>query len=145
MGTGPHGAHGVWMESAWLERWHEGRRMWTSDRRRSQKIHELTICAGLSLCECLWQFGSSLFDIGAQHYNFGTSEIVKKVVFKSRIQGLITGLADYGPVFLTFHDNNQDIKSAFFLMFFLHLTNTIILQGSEKPWDRARRPFLCFT
>lgn len=51
----------------------------------------------------------------AQNYNFGTSEIVKKAVFKTRIHNLIDGLADYGPVFLIFHDNSQDIKSVPFL------------------------------
>lgn len=51
-----------------------------------------------------------------QNYNFGTSEIVKKAVFKTRIHNLIDGLADYGPVFLTFHDNSQDIKSVPFLI-----------------------------
>jgi len=43
-------------------------------------------------------------------YNFGTSETVKKVVFKTRIHDLISSLVEYGPIFLTFHDNNQDIK-----------------------------------
>ncbi|KAF5387708.1 hypothetical protein D9615_000493 [Tricholomella constricta] len=43
-------------------------------------------------------------------YGFGKSEIVKKAAFKTRVCGFITELAKYGPVFLVFHDNNQDIK-----------------------------------
>ena len=117
MGTGPYRAHGVRMESAWLERWRKGRGMWTSDRRRSQKIHQLTICAGFSLCEFVLQLKEfAAWRRIAQNYNFGTSEIVKKAVFKTRIHNLIDGLADYGPVFLTFHDNSQDIKSVPFLI-----------------------------
>lgn len=38
------------------------------------------------------------------------SEIVKKSMFEKRIRDLIAGLAIYGPVFLVFHDNTQDIK-----------------------------------
>ncbi|KAF9463900.1 hypothetical protein BDZ94DRAFT_1192050 [Collybia nuda] len=44
------------------------------------------------------------------HYNFGKSEIVKKAAFKTRIFDLFKQLSEYGPVFLVFHDNYQDIK-----------------------------------
>ncbi|TFK43450.1 hypothetical protein BDQ12DRAFT_675007 [Crucibulum laeve] len=44
------------------------------------------------------------------HYNFGESELVKKASFKKRIQTFIASLSEYGPVFLVFHDNSQDIK-----------------------------------
>ncbi|KAF8621635.1 hypothetical protein AX15_007653 [Amanita polypyramis BW_CC] len=43
-------------------------------------------------------------------YGFGTSEIVQKSVFKKKICDLISSLHRYGPVFLVFHDNKQDIK-----------------------------------
>ncbi|KAH9482738.1 Good for full DBP5 activity protein 2 [Psilocybe cubensis] len=43
-------------------------------------------------------------------YTFGTSETVKKALFKKRIQYLVKSLNEYGPVFLVFHDNSQDIK-----------------------------------
>jgi len=45
-----------------------------------------------------------------QNYAFGESETVKRVAFKERILDLFARLASYGPVFLVFHDNNQDIK-----------------------------------
>lgn len=48
--------------------------------------------------------------IQTQNYTFGKSETVKKVVFRERIHDLFARLASYGPVFLVFHDNNQDIK-----------------------------------
>ncbi|KJA30186.1 hypothetical protein HYPSUDRAFT_61027 [Hypholoma sublateritium FD-334 SS-4] len=38
------------------------------------------------------------------------SEIVKKSIFEKRIRDLVAGLAKYGPVYLVFHDNTQDIK-----------------------------------
>jgi len=44
------------------------------------------------------------------NYTFGKSEIVKKPVFKSKICAFVSSLSHYGPVFLVFHDNNQDIK-----------------------------------
>ncbi|KDR83650.1 hypothetical protein GALMADRAFT_86044 [Galerina marginata CBS 339.88] len=44
------------------------------------------------------------------NYTHGESEIVKKAVFKERIHDLIKSLAEYGPIFLVFHDNSQDIK-----------------------------------
>lgn len=44
------------------------------------------------------------------NYSFGESETVKKVAFKKRIHDLFARLALFGPVFLVFHDNNQDIK-----------------------------------
>ncbi|KAF8076494.1 hypothetical protein FPV67DRAFT_1618269 [Lyophyllum atratum] len=43
-------------------------------------------------------------------YGFGESEIIKKAAFKTRVCDFITQLAQYGAVFLVFHDNNQDIK-----------------------------------
>ncbi|KAH0839875.1 hypothetical protein J3R83DRAFT_826 [Lanmaoa asiatica] len=45
-----------------------------------------------------------------EHFEFGTSEEVTKAVFKNRIQTLVAGLQSTGPLFLIFHDNNQDIK-----------------------------------
>ncbi|KAH7914204.1 hypothetical protein BJ138DRAFT_1110783 [Hygrophoropsis aurantiaca] len=45
-----------------------------------------------------------------EHYSFGESEIVPRVVFKSRIQTMISSLQQSGPLFLVFHDNSQDIK-----------------------------------
>ena len=35
---------------------------------------------------------------------------MKKSVFERRIRDLIASLAKYGPVYLVFHDNTQDIK-----------------------------------
>jgi len=43
-------------------------------------------------------------------YNFGQSEYVNKNELKKRIQGLMSDLQKKGPLFLVFHDNNQDIK-----------------------------------
>ncbi|KAH7887666.1 hypothetical protein F5I97DRAFT_1861958, partial [Phlebopus sp. FC_14] len=45
-----------------------------------------------------------------EHFAFGTSEVVNKAAFRRRIQNLVTGLQATGPLFLVFHDNNQDIK-----------------------------------
>lgn len=45
-----------------------------------------------------------------QHFAFGKSEQVNKATFKQRIQALLEGLKQLGPLFLVFHDNNQDIK-----------------------------------
>ncbi|KAG5648977.1 hypothetical protein DXG03_000326 [Asterophora parasitica] len=42
--------------------------------------------------------------------DFGKSEILKKASFKTRILDFLQDLENYGPVFLVFHDNNQDIK-----------------------------------
>ncbi|OBZ70193.1 Good for full DBP5 activity protein 2 [Grifola frondosa] len=43
-------------------------------------------------------------------YNFGRSEEVNKKAFKQRICDLITKHRNLGPLFLVFHDYNQDIK-----------------------------------
>ncbi|KAF5333090.1 hypothetical protein D9611_002437 [Ephemerocybe angulata] len=40
----------------------------------------------------------------------GKSETVKRVELKARIANLIDDAAKYGPVYLVFHDNNQDLK-----------------------------------
>lgn len=45
-----------------------------------------------------------------QKYNFGQSEYVNKNELKKRIQDLMSDLHKKGPLFLVFHDNNQDIK-----------------------------------
>ncbi|PPQ68001.1 hypothetical protein CVT26_007364 [Gymnopilus dilepis] len=45
-----------------------------------------------------------------QNYQHGESEIVKKATFRERIVALIDSLREYGPVFLIFHDNSQDVK-----------------------------------
>ncbi|KAF8138415.1 hypothetical protein EV363DRAFT_1313880 [Boletus edulis] len=45
-----------------------------------------------------------------QFFAFGTSEQVNKATFKDRIQTLVADLQSRGPLFLIFHDNNQDIK-----------------------------------
>ncbi|KAI6034344.1 hypothetical protein BKA83DRAFT_4188596 [Pisolithus microcarpus] len=44
------------------------------------------------------------------HFSFGKSEEVNKATFKRRIQALIEDAKKSGPLFLVFHDNNQDIK-----------------------------------
>ncbi|KAG6336841.1 hypothetical protein ID866_2237 [Astraeus odoratus] len=44
------------------------------------------------------------------HFVFGKSEEVNRATFKQRIQTLIEELKKSGPVFLIFHDNNQDMK-----------------------------------
>ncbi|PPQ77435.1 hypothetical protein CVT25_011017 [Psilocybe cyanescens] len=44
------------------------------------------------------------------NYTLGESEIVKRTAFKKRIHDMIGSLSEYGPIFLVFHDNNQDIK-----------------------------------
>jgi len=45
-----------------------------------------------------------------EHFAFGVSEEVDKKAFKARIQALVAHLQSVGPLFLIFHDNNQDIK-----------------------------------
>ena len=45
-----------------------------------------------------------------QHYNFGTSEDVDKFTFRQRIRDMIATYREKGPLFLVFHDNNQDVK-----------------------------------
>ncbi|KAF8639685.1 hypothetical protein AX17_000949 [Amanita inopinata Kibby_2008] len=43
-------------------------------------------------------------------YAFGESNIVPRSVFKQKVCNMISSLQHRGPVFLVFHDNNQDIK-----------------------------------
>ncbi|KIL68062.1 hypothetical protein M378DRAFT_158568 [Amanita muscaria Koide BX008] len=43
-------------------------------------------------------------------FSFGQSEVTRKLEFKQKICNLITSLQRYGPLFLVFHDNSQDIK-----------------------------------
>jgi len=43
-------------------------------------------------------------------YQFGPSKNVKKAEFKRQIGDLLSCLTQYGPVFLVFHDDKQDIK-----------------------------------
>ncbi|KAG1892368.1 hypothetical protein F4604DRAFT_1565189 [Suillus subluteus] len=45
-----------------------------------------------------------------EHFSFGDSELVNRATFRTRIQNLVADLQKYGPLFLIFHDNNQDIK-----------------------------------
>ncbi|KAF5363340.1 hypothetical protein D9756_000462 [Leucocoprinus leucothites] len=45
------------------------------------------------------------------HYNFGESEKIVKSEFKSRLRHLLTSLqTPNSPLYMVFHDNNQDIK-----------------------------------
>jgi len=43
-------------------------------------------------------------------YNFGKSEKISRSTFKNRVGSLLNGLRESGPLYLVFHDNNQDIK-----------------------------------
>ncbi|KAG6821622.1 hypothetical protein H0H93_000131 [Arthromyces matolae] len=43
-------------------------------------------------------------------YGFGESKLVKKALLSKAINDFIIELGEYGPVFLVFHDNHQDIK-----------------------------------
>ncbi|KAG6873754.1 hypothetical protein C0995_011573 [Termitomyces sp. Mi166 len=43
-------------------------------------------------------------------YGFGESQYVKKSLFPKMVSGFLAELNEYGPVFLVFHDNSQDIK-----------------------------------
>lgn len=36
--------------------------------------------------------------------------ILKRKIFKAKIQELVKDIKEHQPVFLVFHDNNQDIK-----------------------------------
>jgi hypothetical protein len=45
-----------------------------------------------------------------QNYNFGESKTLKRKAFKAKIQELFEEIKEHQPVFLVFHDNNQDIK-----------------------------------
>ncbi|KZT74359.1 hypothetical protein DAEQUDRAFT_781910 [Daedalea quercina L-15889] len=44
------------------------------------------------------------------HFNFGNSEDVDKHTFRQRIRDMIARYREKGPLFLVFHDNNQDVK-----------------------------------
>ncbi|KAG5725010.1 hypothetical protein E4T56_gene12485 [Termitomyces sp. T112] len=43
-------------------------------------------------------------------YGLGESQYVKKAAFSKMVSDFLTELSEYGPVFLVFHDNSQDIK-----------------------------------
>ncbi|KAG6810871.1 hypothetical protein H0H92_009992 [Tricholoma furcatifolium] len=43
-------------------------------------------------------------------YGFGESDTVKKAAFPQKVCDLLDELKTYGPVFLVFHDDSQDIK-----------------------------------
>ncbi|KAH8113271.1 hypothetical protein DFH11DRAFT_1856907 [Phellopilus nigrolimitatus] len=43
------------------------------------------------------------------NYNFGQSEVLNKATFKKEISGMITEFQKLGPLFLVFHDCNQDV------------------------------------
>ncbi|KAI5124911.1 hypothetical protein M0805_007339 [Coniferiporia weirii] len=45
-----------------------------------------------------------------ENYSFGKTEILNKATFKIRINDMITEFQRLGPLFLVFHDCNQDIK-----------------------------------
>jgi len=45
-----------------------------------------------------------------ERFSFGESEIVNRATFKTRIQNLLADVQTDGPLFMIFHDNNQDIK-----------------------------------
>ncbi|PBK72698.1 hypothetical protein ARMSODRAFT_953098 [Armillaria solidipes] len=44
------------------------------------------------------------------NYNFGESQVISKKQFPEYIEAMIQDLAQYGAIFLVFHDNSQDIK-----------------------------------
>ena len=58
----------------------------------------------------LFLIANRLSDVSDQRYNFGETKFVDKNEFKERIQCLISDLTKSGPLYLVFHDNNQDIK-----------------------------------
>ncbi|KAI6163017.1 hypothetical protein EDD17DRAFT_1693935 [Pisolithus thermaeus] len=55
-------------------------------------------------------YTNSFVSNNRDHFSFGKSEEVNKATFKRRIQALIEECKKSGPLFLIFHDNNQDIK-----------------------------------
>ncbi|KAF8897628.1 hypothetical protein BD779DRAFT_1491863 [Infundibulicybe gibba] len=108
--------------------WREKKGVWCSlDFEAWEYEHEMITEFGWSLIR--WENGEEVSEHGhliidehqkytnskyvpehRQFYNFGTSEVIKKIPFKQRVSDMISGMAQYGPVFLVFHDNNQDIK-----------------------------------
>lgn len=48
-----------------------------------------------------------------QFYDFGTSEVMTKAVFRDRINGMIEKYSSEGPLYLVFHDAPGDIKYVF--------------------------------
>ncbi|KAJ7748466.1 hypothetical protein DFH07DRAFT_747279 [Mycena maculata] len=46
-----------------------------------------------------------------EHYNFGTSEEIKKAKLKAKIATLLSELRGHGPIFLVFHDPRGDLET----------------------------------
>ncbi|KAK0242647.1 hypothetical protein EDD85DRAFT_297073 [Armillaria nabsnona] len=44
------------------------------------------------------------------NYDFGESQVISKKELPEYIEEMIQDLAQYGPIFLVFHDNSQDIR-----------------------------------
>ncbi|KAF9485268.1 hypothetical protein BDN70DRAFT_871278 [Pholiota conissans] len=90
--------HSVMTEFGWsLVGWRDG-----------QKIEE---CGHIIVDEGRKYANSQYVPDHRYNYMFqGKSEIVKKTVVKQRVQDMIAKLAEFGPIFLVFHDNTSDIK-----------------------------------
>ncbi|KAH9938180.1 uncharacterized protein B0H18DRAFT_965939 [Fomitopsis serialis] len=55
-------------------------------------------------------FHQTYVEENRDHYNFGQSEDVDKHTFRQRIRDMLAKYREMGPLFLVFHDNNQDVK-----------------------------------
>ncbi|KAI0053569.1 hypothetical protein FA95DRAFT_1674104 [Auriscalpium vulgare] len=107
--------------------WAEKRGVWCAiDFEAWDRDHTLLTEFGWSLV--LWENGEEVEEMGhllvkehqnytstyvqqyPKNFNFGTSEILTKNQFKTRINGLLSRIAELGPVFLVFHDKNEDIR-----------------------------------
>ncbi|KAF8663461.1 hypothetical protein AX16_001031 [Volvariella volvacea WC 439] len=108
--------------------WGEQKGMWCAlDFEAWEYEHQIITEFGWDLIywkdkQPVYQFGHWIVDEYQQYrngkyvpdcrynYNFGESEIVRKTEFKNKVSSLIADLKKNGPVYLVFHDNNQDIK-----------------------------------
>ncbi|KAJ3488380.1 hypothetical protein NLI96_g2905 [Meripilus lineatus] len=106
--------HTLLLEFGWsIVRWADGEEVLEDGHlivkeRQAYQNHILSLSFGLvSFGLCL----SSLKSLsGYQNYQFGTSFKVDKKQFKANVCELLERYRSDGPVFLVFHDHNQDVK-----------------------------------
>ena len=103
-------AHRVWLEFGELEGWERDQRAGPSCCARAEEIHQYLRPEQSRGIEPPIYKHINVSDLSNQRYNFGETEFVDKEEFKRKIQALISDLTKKGPLYLVFHDNNQDIK-----------------------------------
>ncbi|EIN10455.1 hypothetical protein PUNSTDRAFT_112307 [Punctularia strigosozonata HHB-11173 SS5] len=89
--------HALITEVGWsYARWHNGKR----DESHSHLIVE----------EALGYTNGKYVPENRKNYTFGESEYVTRSRMKERVKSLLKDLSSNGPLYLVFHDANQDIK-----------------------------------